>query len=88
MSKEQDGGLAFPCGATQQAQGFSGVSMRDWFAGQVVSGVLLMVSTKHLAAQMAGDKEATEKLATVFTDSAIAEEAYTVADAMLEARKQ
>lgn len=64
-----------------------GMSLRDWFAGQVVSGVLLMVSTKHLAAQMAGDKEATEKLATVFTDSAVAGEAYTIADAMLEARK-
>ncbi len=62
--------------------------LRDWFAGQVVSGVLLMVSTKHLVAQMAGDKEAAEKLATVFTDSAIAGEAYTIADAMLEARKQ
>lgn len=91
MSKEQDGGPAFPRMLPDGMGGYTiaaGMSTRDWFAGQAVSGVLLMVSTKHLAAQMAGDKEAAEKLATVFTDSAIAGEAYTIADAMLEARKQ
>lgn len=94
MSKEQDGGPAFPARKERYiAQELTvdylpGMSLRDWFAGQVVSGVLLMVATKHMAAQMAGDKAASKKLATVFTDSAIAGEAYTIADAMLEARKR
>lgn len=94
MSKEQDGGPAFPARKERYiaqelvVNYLPGMSLRDWFAGQAVSGVLLMVSTKHLAAQMAGDKEAVEKLNKVFVDSAIADEAYTLADAMLEARKR
>lgn len=74
--------------AEKQAAILFPADLRDWFAGQVVSGVLLMVSTKHLAAQMAGDKEAVEKLNKVFVDSAIADEAYTLANAMLEAREK
>ena len=94
MSKEQDGGPAFPARKERYiaqelvVDYLPGMSLRDWFAGQVVPGVLLMVATKHMAAQMARDEEATKKLASVFTDSAIAGDAYTIADAMLEAREK
>jgi len=55
---------AFPGGGLQD-----GMSLRDWFAGQAVVG-LLAQTDKALPADT------------------FAQNAYTVADAMLEARKQ
>lgn len=73
MSKEQDGGPAFPspmqddrdCYARSKS-GYGGLSIRDWFAGQAIAGLALDTAP----------------------GAAVAEQAYTLADAMLEARKK
>ena len=69
MSKENDGGPAFP----QDLQGrrgddpdMQGMSLRDWFAGQAIAGLALDTAP----------------------EAAVAEWAYTLAGAMLEARKK
>ena len=67
MSKENDGGPAFPkppSSFTATVQ--NGMSLRDWFAGQAIVGLAM-------------DKNPADM---------IAEWAYAVADAMLEARTQ
>ena len=63
---KQDGGPAFPSTAPTQN---TGMSLRDWFAGQWLAGY---IANPH------GYFETAE---------AAAQCAYTVADAMLEARK-
>lgn len=66
MSATNDGGAAFPVTNTTLA-GMSGMSLRDWFAGQVLAAC--------------GDH-------IIMEDSAIAERAYNLADAMLAAREK
>ena len=56
------GGHAFPSDAN------NGMTLRDWFAGQSLAGILA-----------SGSRQADEEIAM---------EAYTLADAMLEARKE
>lgn len=73
MSKEQDGGPAFPspmqddrdCYARNKS-GYGGLSIRDWFAGQAIVGMAMDTNPEAM----------------------IAEFAYDLADAMLKARKQ
>ena len=60
---------AFPNGVT--VIGESGMDLRDWFAGQALTG-LLASPDAHLNAG---------------TDKVAAENAYQIADAMMEARK-
>ncbi len=74
-----DGGPAFPLpptpdprsgnahGVVTWESGFGGMTLRDWFAGQVMVGIMAY-----------GHSESTEESA---------HNAYTIADAMLEARK-
>jgi hypothetical protein len=66
-----DGGPAFPSGETRYRDGIGGMSLRDYFAGQVING---LVSTLTSSWQ----KNYGPELAKI---------AYEVADAMLEARK-
>jgi hypothetical protein len=78
MSDEKDGGPAFPqtdltaygMGPAETNNG--GMSLRDWFAGQALAGLM---------SNCTGDG-----LSTWLPESA-AFRAYTIADAMLEARK-
>ena len=77
MSKEQDGGPAFPspmqddrdCYARNKS-GYGGLSIRDWFAGQAIAG--LMANPHPQAVSL----DAEEKAAIAFAQ----------ADMMLRAR--
>lgn len=40
LTKPDDGGPAFPCDQQVLADGWTGLSVRDWFAGQILAGVL------------------------------------------------
>ena len=83
MSKEQDGGPAFPeklekvIGPDLVQIYKPGMSLRDWFAGQALAGILPA-------------RDASPK-GSAFTETEaewIAQKAYEQADAMLEARKK
>lgn len=65
MNKQDDGGPAFP---GDGGSIFCGMSLRDWFAGQALTG---------MAKEYAKDR-------ALATD--LAEYAYLLADAMLQAR--
>jgi hypothetical protein len=81
MTKIDDGGPAFPehylCvgdGKVEAGISDSGMSLRDWFAGQALCATLADTAGVH------SDGAAFCK--------AVAENAYQLADAMLSARKQ
>jgi hypothetical protein len=79
MSKIEDGGPAFPCVNEQLHSGHaaSGMSLRDWFAGQALVGLCSQDERLATVAQKSG--QSPERI--------IAFAAYEVADAMLAARK-
>lgn len=66
-----DGGPAFPVPANQE---YSGMTLRDWFAGMAMQGLLAANAQCHDAVT---DKN---------VDAVIAREAYLSADAMLAER--
>ena len=76
MSKPiNDGGLAFARASTfanGECQTFSqtGMTLRDWFAGQALNGIMSVV----------GDSDYIQEM--------VASNAYAMADAMIEARKE
>lgn len=77
MSERDNGGPAFP--KTREAiidSRSAGMTLRDWFAGQALAG-LVQLRAVHEAARESG--EPAEKIT--------AAAAYEYADAMLEARK-
>lgn len=78
MSKINDGGPAFAYGNHEQG-GASGMSLRDWFAGQALAGMMAMPSDPY-----SGNFH--NNCGEPFTGAA--EYAYRMADAMLAARGQ
>ena len=75
MSKINDGGPAFPEAiavgpAGDVYPGFSGMSLRDWFAGQIASGMAAYSGTSGVS----------------YGPGEIAGRSYEIADAMLLAR--
>lgn len=88
MSTKETGGTAFPCDQIiardengrlygKEISG-GGMTLRDYFAANAMSGVLACVSTgRHDLTFLDGDTQE-QRLAT---------ESYRLADAMLEARK-
>ena len=80
MSKIDNGGPAFP--ATVQSwndrlsQCQDGMSLRDWFAGQAMAGLLPLITSS----QRLGTEEPNDNLL-------VSGVAYAMADAMLKARK-
>lgn len=51
MSQIKDGGFAFPCGPDDKA-GWSaeyGMTLRDWFAGKALTGLLSTYPTDEVA---------------------------------------
>ncbi len=90
MIKKQDGGPAFPVKRIEVTErspaglptksefiAYDGLSIRDWFAGQALAGIL-------------PERDVSPK-GSAFTETEaewIAEKAYAQADAMLKARKQ
>ena len=82
MSKEQDGGPAFPRNGHPDKADFptDGMFLRDWLAGQIVSGLVV-----GCAGMLAGGPSAYAKGEC---NAVLSARAYALADAMLEARKQ
>jgi hypothetical protein len=80
MSKQNDGGPAFPHQQPRHLDQhaltdfYHGMSLRDWFAGQVMEGVCTWLIPSE-------PPETDETLAKLARDS------YRVADAMLKARE-
>lgn len=72
MTKPYDGGPAFPTTAGQVVYSH-GMTLRDWFAGQALAGLLIIGPNDEHFLHSAGLKSA-------------AGWAYSFADAMLEAR--
>ena len=72
-----DGGPAFPVfDASQNVAVFGGMSLRDWFAGQAIGAVVRQCATD---VQFNGGSQPPEEY--------FAMKAYTIADAMIAARK-
>ena len=81
MSKSDDGGPAFPSHFV--AQHMSGMSLRDWFAGQVANGILAADPLPDC------DEHPHVSKADVKLDRKIfAGNCYGMADAMLVERKK
>ena len=73
MTKINDGGYAFPTTIGPMADR-GGMTLRDWFAGQIAASLTGGIA----AAGISTDISDAEKVATA---------AYTLADAMIAARK-
>jgi hypothetical protein len=72
-----DGGTAFPHTTVNNMGGFvlqPGMSLRDWFAGQALQGMIANVSTSPVS--------------TKSGCGYLAKNAYQFADAVIEARKK
>jgi hypothetical protein len=83
MSAKDNGGPAFPV-ADDVAQSNSGMTLRDWFAGQAMSNPELVdgCASNRLLDEWFGKGSCNIDSAKV-----AAKQAYRYADAMLEARK-
>lgn len=79
MTTKENGGPAFPHEGWDIPKEYRlpspGMSLRDWFAGQVISG------STHRFVNLEHDDQADDEA------RGIAADAYRLADAMLEARK-
>lgn len=77
MSKEKDGGSAFPVfdgrvGADYQCID-AGMSLHDWYAGQALNGLLSSGSTWKIGTEPINTQERYAKTAFDFADAMIAE---------------
>ena len=95
VSTPNDGGPAFPlqeqlqCGPGDSgwlSPKQEGMSLRDYFAGQALIGILASVQWTKEAAECAEDMPPDGVVSPV--DYAVAISAYEIADAMLKARAQ
>lgn len=84
---KDDGGPAFPRPAAEHSQGGhfeqSGMSLRDWFAGQALSGIAAGLCAN--TATLPGEPCFERAMGRFVFDSAT-QDAYRIADAMLAAR--
>jgi len=83
--KINDGGPAFPhlhnhCQRVNETEHHEGLSVRDWFAGQVISALI--------ASMERGSNAMLVKRSGIAPSAAAAEMAYAIADAMLAAREK
>lgn len=81
MDERHDGGAAFPAVGLPRHSDYEnarGMSLRDWFAGQALAGLLAADPARHIPNGITPE-EARRTLAN---------EAYVIADAMLEERTQ
>lgn len=71
MADIKDGGAAFPTKGDVANYPWPGMSLRDWFAGQALGGVILLAMEVAKAGLPAADPKI------------MARQAYEIADAML-----
>lgn len=71
-----DGGPAFPIPASEVNRPDPGMSLRDWFAGRIINGILSSYEYKRDA-----------KDGAMLIRDSTCEAAYKLADAMLKARE-
>ena len=81
MSKRDDGGPAFPVSQYSEFPGLHGMTLRDWFAGMALQGMLSDYETVRSA------KSGADRIGITFQEQC-ANMAYESADAMLEARNK
>ncbi len=74
--RKNDGGPAFPSQANNTDK-FEGMSLRDWFAGQAIIGVLGAYADPNARSRAKANGEGATHMA---------EAAYVIADAMLAER--
>jgi hypothetical protein len=75
LARDANEERAFPVTIGQTDEDLQGMSLRDWFAGQALSGV------------WAGRESDFVKISVPTSDD-VAGACYTIADAMMEARKR
>ena len=80
MTQKHDGGPAFAHGNHEQG-GSSGMSLRDWFAGQALMGLIIQNSEEIL-------EEYADKLVVEGWAFDLSRASYDIAQAMLAVRKE
>lgn len=93
MSEQKDGGPAFPVLTAEDPTGCyrqpiaEGMSLRDWFAGQVLSGYSSIYEDRSFGA-MAQEKYGTKEVWMAELAKIDAAYCYRIADAMLAEREK
>ena len=77
-----DGGPAFASGNPEQG-GYKGMSLRDYFAGQAICGLLSMASSEAVLSELAG----MSIRGNIKVSELLAVKAYNHADAMIAHRE-
>lgn len=77
MTSKNDGGPAFPL----PNQAMFGMSLRDWFAGQALNGILSDGETQAIISKLSRAENAS-------STAYVAKAAYEFADAMLKERSK
>lgn len=72
VSAPNDGGPAFPVQGSPKYGDRNGMSLRDWFAGQALAGILAAAERTGVADGRYPDKEIA-KVAVMFGDATLAE---------------
>jgi hypothetical protein len=80
MSKQTDGGPAFPWEQSPGNQDNLGLTKRDWFAGMALIG--------NLASETEEFRFGDDKSTGITRAQVMATDCYGIADAMLEAREK
>ena len=85
MKTIDDGGPAFPLNSDGQMEfdGSTGMTLRDWFAGQALPAIIAEYHT-----DLRSDGMNVQLTIGCYESIEIAHEAYAMADAMLAARKR
>ncbi len=78
MDSSKDGGPAFPC--DPNAVIYTGVSVRDYFAARVIQGLLACENSVYITKE--------EIAAGKTWPDRVAEDGYSIADAMLKRRER
>ena len=82
MEKINDGGPAFPRAGSDYVKAQEGMSLRDWFAGHALAGILAGGSSWNSVANEVMKNEG------LIGDVSTSEVAYRFADEMLKARSE
>jgi hypothetical protein len=83
LSAAQDGGAAFPFHDLPAMHGSEGMSLRDWFAGQALAGI---VSGLCANPGTQPDEPCWKRAMGRFVFAHAADDALAIADAMIAAR--